>query len=84
MPMHAVQASAIVSATSAARQVGIRRILGLESFVAWLGDGPVPPELEAQGPALDAEGRHRGLGPFARSRHPLNFVPLPIFWLWHR
>ena len=82
--MHAVQAGAIVYATSAAAQVGFRRITGLESFLAWLGDGPVPPEPEAQGPALDAEGRRHALGPFARSRHPLNFAPLPILWLWPR
>src|SRR5689334_17425661 len=35
--MHAVQAGAIVYATSAAGQVGLRRITGLESFLAWLG-----------------------------------------------
>jgi protein-S-isoprenylcysteine O-methyltransferase Ste14 len=82
--LHAVQAGAVVYAALAARQVGLSRITGLESFRAWLGDGPVPPEPEAQGPALDAEGRRRALGPFARSRHPLNFAPLPVFWLWPR
>ena len=81
---HAVQAGALVYATSAAGQVGFRRILGLESFVAWFGDGPVPPEPEAQGPALDDEGRRHAAGPFAWSRHPLNFAPLPVFWLWPR
>jgi methanethiol S-methyltransferase len=82
--MHAIQAGAVVYATAAARQVGLRRITGLESFLAWLGDGPVPPEPEAQGPALDGEGRQHAAGPFACSRHPLNFAPLPIFWLWPR
>jgi methanethiol S-methyltransferase len=82
--MHAIQAAAFVYATWAARQVGLRRILGLESFLAWLGGGPVPAEPEAQGPALDAEGRRHTLGPFAWSRHPLNFAPLPMFWLWPR
>lgn len=82
--MHAVQAGAIVYAVAAAGQVGIRRIVGLESLLAWLGDGPVAPEPEAQGPALDAEGRRHRAGPFAWSRHPLNFVPVPIFWLWPR
>src|SRR4051794_37737450 len=42
--MHAGQVAALVHATAAARQVGIRRILGLESLLCWLGDGPVPPE----------------------------------------
>ena len=82
--IHAVQAGAVVYATAAASQVGIRRITGMESVVAWLGDGPVPPEPEAQGPALDAEGRQHVAGPFAWSRHPLNFAPVPIFWLWPR
>ena len=82
--LHAAQASAIVYATSAARQVGVGRITGLQSFARWLGDGRVPPEPEAQGPALDAEGRRHALGPFAWSRHPLNFAPLPILWLWPR
>ena len=82
--MHAGQVAAIVYATWAARQVGVRRITGMESFLAWTGDGPVPAEPEAQGPALDDEGRRNPIGPFAWSRHPLNFVPVPIFWLWPR
>lgn len=82
--MHAVQAGALVYATSAAGQVGLLRITGLENFLAWLGHGPVPPEPEAQGPALDEEGRRHAAGPFAWSRHPLNFAPLPIFWFWPR
>jgi methanethiol S-methyltransferase len=82
--MHSLQAGAVVYATAAAGQVGLRRITGLNSFLPWLGDGPVPPEPEAQGPALDDEGRRNSAGPFAWSRHPLNFAPLPIFWLWPR
>ncbi len=82
--MHAVQAGAVAYATSAAGQVGLRRITGLESLLAWLGDGPVPPEPEAQGPALDGEGSEHAAGPFAWSRHPLNFAPLPVLWLWPR
>ncbi len=82
--MHAGQVAAIGYATVAAYQVGIPRILGLESFIAWLGEGPVPPEPEAQGPALDEEGLSRAAGSFAWCRHPLNFVPLPIFGLWPR
>ncbi len=81
---HAGQASALVYATSAAGQVGLLRITGLENFLIWLGDDPVLPEPEAQGPALDDEGRGHTAGPFAWSRHPLNFAPLPVFWLWPR
>jgi hypothetical protein len=82
--LHTGQVGAILAATAAAREVGIRRILGLESLRGWLDDGPVPPEPEAQGPALDAEGRLHVSGPFAWSRHPLNLVPLPVFWLCPR
>ena len=82
--MHAIQVGALVYATSAAGQVGLRRITGLESLLAWLGDGPVPPEPVAQGPALDDQGKMQAAGPFGWSRHPLNFAPLPVFWLWPR
>jgi methanethiol S-methyltransferase len=80
----ASQAAAIGYATSAAKQIGIARVLGIESLRRWLQEGDVPPEPEAQGPALDQQGNREDLGPFAWSRHPLNFVPLPIFWLWPR
>jgi protein-S-isoprenylcysteine O-methyltransferase Ste14 len=73
--------AALVHATAAARQVGVGRMLGLASFAAWLGRGPVPPEPEAQGPAPSDDGAMRATGPFAWSRHPLNFSPLPVFWL---
>lgn len=82
--MHALQAGALIYATAAARQVGVRRITGLQSLFEWLGDGPVSREPEAQGPALDAQGQQPMAGPFARSRHPLNLAPLPILWLWPR
>ena len=82
--LRALQAGTLVYAIAAARQVGLRRITGLESFQSWLGDGPVSHEPEAQGPALDDEGRVQAAGPFAWSRHPLNFAPLPILWLWPR
>jgi hypothetical protein len=39
--MHAIQSGALVYATSAAGQVGLQRITGVESFLAWLGDGPI-------------------------------------------
>lgn len=82
--MRTAQLGSLVYATSAARQIGISRILGWESFVRWLVDGEVCPEPEGQGPALDPVGRKQSAGPFAWSRHPLNFAPVPIFWLWPR
>ena len=80
--MHAAQLGSLIHATLAARQVGVDRITGVRSFMQWLGDGPVSPEPEAQGPALDGEGLSNAPGPFRASRHPLNLSPLPILWLW--
>jgi hypothetical protein len=68
---------------------------GATSAAAWVrGDGAVPLEPEAQGPSLvsDAAGaaspRAGGAaagvlatGPFAWSRHPLNWMPVPVLWL---
>ena len=76
------QASGWVLAFLAAGQVGYGRITGLASLLAWLrGERRVPPEPEAQGPAL---GRFKPREPsntaFKLSRHPLNLAPLPIFW----
>jgi hypothetical protein len=82
--MHAAQFGGLLHATSAARQVGVDCITGVRSFIQWLGDGPVSPEPEAQGPALDREGLANPTGPFTATRHPLNLSPLPILWLWPR
>ena len=82
--MHAGQAAALVQAVAATRQIGVGRFLGLESLRDWLGDGPVSPAPDGQGPALDDEGLRRAAGPFAWSRHPLNFTLLPLLWLWPR
>src|SRR5205823_7273032 len=79
--LRAGQVAALVHATAAARQVGIGRMLGLESFAAWRREHSVPPEPEAQGPALGEDGAMKETGPFAWSRHPLNFSPVPVFWL---
>lgn len=69
----------------AAREVGLRRLTGLEGLVAYAaGEAEVPPEVEAQGPAPGAGGTMRATGPFRHSRHPLNLAPLPVFWLQPR
>lgn len=82
--MYAVQAIGLLHATAAARQVGILRITGLENIAAWIKGAPVPPMPEAQGPGLTRESTDRAAGPFAWSRHPLNFSPVVILWLWPR
>jgi len=79
---YALQASALLYTTWAVAQVGAMRISGLSGVGRRMRGGPVPPEPEAQGPALDAEGLPRRAGPFAWSRHPLNMAPLVALWLW--
>ncbi len=89
------QAAALGYAVAAAWEVGVLRITGVASAVAWArwlvtsvvggsDDAPpvsVPAEPEAQGPAGEDDGSLRVRGPFRLSRHPLNLVPVPIFWL---
>ncbi|MGB7923838.1 MAG: hypothetical protein WCF57_11395 [Pyrinomonadaceae bacterium] len=80
--MRTGQAASLGYAVYAAREVGIARMLGLPGSLALLrGDVDVPPEPEAQGPALNAYGKMGATGPFALSRHPLNLAPLMVFWL---
>jgi methanethiol S-methyltransferase len=85
--MRLCQAGGLIFATAAATQVGVSRILGLRSLLAWLqGAEYVPAEPEAQGPSPDEDhpGQLRVRGPFTVSRHPLNLAPLPVFWLTPR
>lgn len=81
--MRAAQAGSLLFAVSAARPVGITRMLGWPGLRAALARRrEVPPEPEAQGPALATQSDHmHATGPFRVSRHPLNFAPIPIFWL---
>ena len=66
----------------AAWEVGLGGMSGFSSLAALLrGEPVVPPEPEAQGPALDEDGQLRVAGPFRWSRHPLNFAPVPLLWL---
>lgn len=82
MVMHCGQLLSLGFAVSAAYQVGLADILGISGLRAWLANRPqVPKEPEAQGPALEEDRRLKVSGPFRFSRHPLNFAPVPIFWL---
>lgn len=80
--MQAARIASVGYAIYAARQVGVGRMLGLPGLKSWLADEPqVPQEPEAQGPRLAVNGALKATGPFRASRHPLNLVPLPVFWL---
>ena len=85
LPTYCVRAGqflALLHAYAAAREVGLLRITGLDGML-WRQRGlPVPSAPAAQGPEEDiATGRLTTAGPFAWSRHPLNFSAVPLFWL---
>ncbi|RPI33664.1 MAG: hypothetical protein EHM70_05335 [Chloroflexota bacterium] len=76
------QAGGLAYAVYTAAHIGFLKVTGLESLLAWLGGkSDVPAEPEAQGPPLQDNGNIKATGPFTLSRHPLNFSPLPVFWL---
>lgn len=80
--MHLGQVAGLGYAVSAAYQVGLADILGITGLLAWAADEQeIPEEPEAQGPSLAADNRLNISGPFRYSRHPLNLVPVVIFWL---
>jgi methanethiol S-methyltransferase len=79
--LQAARIGAILYAVWAAHEVGLAEILGLRSLSAWAEkQAEVPPEPEAQGPALVGQVM-KVTGPFRMSRHPLNLSPLPVLWL---
>jgi protein-S-isoprenylcysteine O-methyltransferase Ste14 len=78
--LRSAQLASLGVATLAAREVGFRRISGLQSFAQWQQGNEVQPEPEAQGPSEEL-GELRIEGPFKWSRHPLNFWPLGVLWL---
>ncbi len=65
----------------AASEVGVARLAGIANLRACLQGKPALPVPLAQGPEIDASGRLTAGGPYAWSRHPLNFSGIPIFWL---
>jgi protein-S-isoprenylcysteine O-methyltransferase Ste14 len=83
--MRAGQAAALGYAAWAVATVGLATFSGLPGLAAWAADAPtLPPAPEAQGPPLGADGRVRATGPFALSRHPLNFAFGAVLWLQPR
>ena len=82
--MNAGQVAALAYAVWAAREVGTADILGIRELREYAEGKPrILPEPEAQGPTA-IDGGMRVRGPFRWSRHPLNFAPLPVFWLMPR
>lgn len=80
--MQAVRLAFLGYGVAAARQIGLSRLLGWPGLKARLsGQNLVPPEPEAQGPAPGLTEELNAEGPFQTSRHPLNFIGIPILWL---
>lgn len=75
--------AALGGMVTAVRQIGLDRLTGFRGITEWCrGQKVVSREPEAQGPALDPGCRVSG--PFRYSRHPLNFLGLPLIWLTPR
>lgn len=70
--LNTMRMAALGEMCRAVRQVGFARISGLQK----------QPTPEAQGPDLSDD--KPATGPFRYSRHPLNFLALPLIWLTPR
>lgn len=80
--MHGARLAFLGYGVVAVRQIGLLRLLGWPGLKARLrGKNVVPAEPEAQGPALSSTGELKAGGTFQTSRHPLNFIGVPILWL---
>src|ERR1043165_3691630 len=79
--MRAGQGICLLLMIDCARRVGIAAMLGVPGLVAWWkGQALCPREPEAQGPKVEGSGVVAG-GLFRWSRHPLNFLAIPLLWL---
>jgi hypothetical protein len=76
------QLAGLLLFVDAVRQVGVLQLTGIASLARVGADASTAvPGPEAQGPSLDEHGALNVCGAFLRSRHPLNFAPVPILWL---
>ena len=73
-----VRLACLIGFIQAVRQIHFSRVSGFESLMSARTSPKREPE--AQGPALDAPIT----GPFRFSRHPLNFLAIPLIWLTPR
>ena len=80
--LRAGQLAGLLLFVDAVRQVGVLQLTGVASLARGGCDAATAmPGPEAQGPSLDELGALNVRGAFLRSRHPLNFAPVPILWL---
>jgi protein-S-isoprenylcysteine O-methyltransferase Ste14 len=64
--------------------VGLQHLAGYENVRAWSAGAEVPPMPDGQEPAPAGSDAMKADGPLAYSRHPLNWLLLPLFWLQPR
>lgn len=79
--MRAAQAAALVYAGWAVAHVGLDFMTGWDRAAAWVRGADVPPMPDGQGPVPGSDGTMRAAGPFAHTRHPLNWFLVPLLWL---
>jgi protein-S-isoprenylcysteine O-methyltransferase Ste14 len=66
----------------AVANVGLEFMSGWDGLAAWWqGAADVPRMPDGQGPAPGEDGTMRATGPFASTRHPLNWFLVVLLWL---
>ena len=80
--MRLVGFASLLYAGMSAWQVGLGRLSGVGPALRGLAGGSESDPPEGQNPSF-AHGAPRG-GPFARHRHPLNFIAPTAFWCFSR
>lgn len=79
--MRAGQLAALALMGWAVFNVGIDFMVGWDNLVAWWNGAPQVPRMpDGQGPA-PAGATMLATGPFAYTRHPLNWLIVPLLWL---
>lgn len=79
--LRAGQVAALAFAGWAVIHVGLDFMTGWDNFAAWWKGEPISAVLDGQGPVPEGDGTMRATGPFAYTRHPLNWFIVPLLWL---
>ena len=79
--MRTGQVAALGYAGWALYHVGLDFMTGWDNLVAWRRGAEIPPMPDGQGPAPAGDGSMRATGPFAHTRHPLNWFIVVLLWL---
>ncbi len=82
--MRAGQAVVLAAFVWAVASVGLPHLTGHEHVLVWSAGADVPPMPDGQEPVPAEPGAMKADGPLAYSRHPLNWLLVPLFWLQPR